>query len=90
MMEPLEGVTDTRERKSLGSQADRETGKSGFVSRRSRDVGCAKKRKNIAFGQHDILGILQKSKKTTVIEITIYLAAACVLGCFWSPAILSS
>jgi hypothetical protein len=63
MTEPGKDVTDTRERKSLGSLAERETWESGLVSRESRDVGCAKEKENIAFGQHDILAFLHKLKK---------------------------
>jgi hypothetical protein len=63
VIEPWQDVTDTRERKSLGSLAERETWESGLVSRESGDGGCLKKKKNIAFGQHNILGNFAKTQK---------------------------
>jgi hypothetical protein len=55
-------VTDTRERKSLGSLVELETWGNGLVSRKSGDVGCVKKRKkNMGFEQHDFC---KKFKKT--------------------------
>lgn len=83
-----QGVTDSTRKKISGEPGRAADLEKGLISRGPGDVGGAIERKTLV-SDNMIFSNSCKNQKTSRKQIYLE-AAALVLGCFWSPAILSS